>query len=60
MSVFEWTHEPYVPTFFAWKAYPGPFKGGENKLAENRSQPYCKLISAILRAKMGEIARQNG
>ncbi len=60
MSVFEWTHEPYVPTFSAWEASPGPSKGGENELVENRSQLYCKLISAILRAKMGEIARQNG
>ena len=60
MSVFEWTYGPCVPTFSALKAYPGPSKGGENKLAENRPQPYCKLISAILRAKMGEIARQNG
>ena len=60
MSVFEWTYGPCVPTFSAWEASPGPSKGGENELVENRSQLYCKLISAILRAKMGEIARQNG
>ena len=33
MSVFEWTYGPCVPTFSALKAYPGPSKGGENKLA---------------------------
>ena len=60
MSVFERANGPCVPTFSAWKVSPGPSKGGENEFAENRSQPYCKLISAILRAKMGEIARQNG
>ena len=57
-----------IPWRFPWprvvfcmeEASPGPSEGGENELAENRSQPYCKLISAILRAKMGEIARQNG
>ena len=57
-----------IPWQFAWPrviflyggASPGPSQGGENKLTENRSRPYCKLISAILRAKMGEIARQNG
>ena len=57
-----------IPWRFPWprvvfcmeEASPGPSEGEENKLAENRSQLYCKLISAILRAKMGEIARQNG